>query len=278
MPNWMNHKLESRCQGEISTTWDMQMIHHPNGRKQRGTKEPLNESKRGEWKSWLKAQHSKNSDHGIGPIISWQIDEEKMETVTDFIFLGSKITVDGDCSHEVKKHLLHGRKAMTNLDSILKSRDVTLPTKVYIVKAMVFFSSHVWMWELVHKGSWAPKKWCFQTVVLEKTLESPLDSKEIKPVNSKGHQPWIFIRRTDAEAETPILRPFDVKSWLTGKDPDAGEDWRREEKGMTEDEMVGWHQFNRHEFEWTPGDGEGQESLVIAFWGVAKRQDLATEE
>ena len=226
-------------------------------------------------KAGLKLNLQQTKIMASSPTTSWQIDRKTMETVTDFIFLGSKITVDGDCSHEVKKHLLHGRKAMTNLDSILKSRDVTLPTKVYIVKAMVFFSSHVWMWELVHKGSWAPKKWCFQTVVLEKTLESPLDSKEIKPVNSKGHQPWIFIRRTDAEAETPILRPFDVKSWLTGKDPDAGEDWRREEKGMTEDEMVGWHQFNGHEFEWTPGDGEGQGSLACcSSWGC-KESDMA---
>ena len=99
-------------------------------------------------------------------------------------------------------------------------------------------TSHVWMWELDHKESWAPKKWCFWTVVLEKTLENPLDCKEIQPVHPKGDQPWIFIARTDAEVETPILWPPDVKKWLIGKDPDAGKDWRWNEKGMTEDEMA----------------------------------------
>ena len=128
-----------------------------------------------------------------------------METVRDFIFLGSEITANVDCSHEIKRHLLLRRKAMTHLDSILKSRDITLPTKVCLVKAVVFSSSHVWMWELDYKESWALKNWCFWTVVLEKTLESPLDSKEIKPVNPKGNQSWIFIGRTDAEAEAPIL-------------------------------------------------------------------------
>ena len=111
-----------------------------------------------------------------------------------------------------------------------------------------FSSSQVQMWELVYKEGWAPKNWCFQTVVLEKTLESPLDSKEIKPVHPKGNQLWIFTGRTDAEA--PILWPPDVKNWLIGKDPDAGKDWRQEEKGMTEDEMVGWHhRFDGHKFE-----------------------------
>ena len=111
------------------------------------------------------------------------------------------------------------------------------------------------------KKGWVPKNWCLQTVVLEKTLESPLDSKEIRPVNPKGNQPWIFIGRTDAEA--PILWPPDSKSWLSGKDPDAGKDWRWEEKGMTEDEMVGWHHLlNRHEFEQASGDGDGQGNLV----------------
>ena len=151
------------------------------------------------------------------------------------IFLGSKITADGDCSHEIKRCLLLGRKAMNNLDSILKSRDITLPTKIHLVKAMG-------MWELDYKESWVPKNWCFWTVMLEKTLENPLDCKEIKPVNPKGNQSWIFISRTDAEA--PILWPPDVKNWLTGKDPGAGKDWRREEKEKTEDEMVGWHHLS----------------------------------
>ena len=127
-----------------------------------------------------------------------------------------------------------------------------------------FSSSHVWMWELDHKEGWAPKNWCFWTVVLEKTLESPLDCKEIKLVNLKGNQSWIFIGKTDAEAETPILCPPDVKNWLIWKDADAGKDWRQEEKGMTEDEMVRWHhQLNGHEFKQTPGDGEEQGGLVL---------------
>ena len=176
------------------------------------------------------------------PITSWQIE---VETVADFIFLGSSITADGDCRHEIKRRLLLGRKVMTNLDSILKSRDITLPSS----QSYGFSSSHVWMWELDYSESWAPKNWCFWTVVLQKTLESPLDCKEIQIVHPKGNQSWIFIGRTDAEAEAPILWPPDVKNWLIGKDADAGKDWRQEEKGMTEDEIVGWHhQLNGHEF------------------------------
>ena len=111
-------------------------------------------------------------------------------------------------------------------------------------------SSHVWMWELDYKESWVPKNWYFWTVVLEKTLESLLVNKEIQPVHSKGNQSWIFIGRTDAEAETPVLGPPDAKRWLIGKDPDAGKDWRQEEKGMADDAMVGWHhRLNGHEFE-----------------------------
>ena len=126
-----------------------------------------------------------------------------------------------------------------------------------------FSSSHVWMWELNYKESWAPKNWCFWTVVLEKILESPLDCKEIQAVHPKGSQSWIFIGRTEVEAETLILWPPDGKNWLIGKDPDAGKDWRREEKGTTEAEMVGWHhRLNGHEFEEAPGVGDGQGSLV----------------
>ena len=126
-----------------------------------------------------------------------------------------------------------------------------------------FSSGHVWMWEFDYKESWVKKNWCFWTVVLEKTLESPLGSKEMQPVNPKGNQFWIFIRRTGAEAETPILWPSDTKNWLTGKDPDAGKDWRLEKKRLRENEMVGWHhQLNGHEFEQAPGVGDGQGSLV----------------
>ena len=132
-----------------------------------------------------------------------------------------------------------------------------------------FPSSHVWMWELDHKESWAPKNWCFWTVVLEKTLESPLDCKEIQPVYPKGNQPWIFIERTDAEAETPILWPPDAKNGLIWKDPDAGKEWRREEMGTTEDGMIEWcHPLDGHEFEQAPEVGDGQGSLVCCSpWG-----------
>ena len=195
------------------------------------------------------------------------------------VLLGSKITVDGDCSHEIKRRLLLGRRAMTNLDSTFKSRDITLPTKIHLVKAMVFSVVHVWMWELDYKESWALKNWCFWTVVLEKTLESPLDCKEIQPVHPKGNQSWIFIGRTDAEAENPILWPPDVKNSLIWKDPDAWKDWRQAEKGMTEDEMVGWHhRLNGHDFEQAPRSSNGQGSLACcSTWGYRVRHEWATE-
>ena len=166
---------------------------------------------------------------------------------------------------------------MTNLDSILKSRDITLPTKVYLV-SYVFFSSHIWLWELDYKESWALKNWCFWTVVLEKTFESPLDGKDIHPVHPKGDQSWVFIGRTDVEAKTPILWPPYVKSWLTGKDPDAGNDWGQKEKGMIEDEMVGWHhQFNGYGFGWTLGFGDGQGGLVCCSPWDHKESDVTEQ-
>ena len=164
--------------------------------------------------------------------------------------LGSKIFADGNCSHEIKRCLVLGRKVMTNLDSILKKQRHYFANKGLSSQSYGFSSSHVWMCELDHKESWALKNWCFWTVVLEKTLESPLDCKEIQLVYPKGNQSWKFIGRTDAEAETPKLWPPDGKNWLIGKDPDAGKDWKLEEKGMTEDEMVGWHhRRDGHEFE-----------------------------
>ena len=197
---------------------------------------------------------------------------ETMETVTDFIFLGFKITADGECSREIKRRLLLGRKAMTKLDSILKSWDITLLTKVHIVKAMVFpavmygYKS----WTIKKDECWrndAFELWCWRR------LESPLDCKEIKPVNPKGNQPWIFIGRTDAEA--PIFWLPNVKSWLIGKDPDAGKDWRQEEKGTIEDEVVEWHHWlNGYEFEHTLGVGEGQESLVCCSPWCRKELDM----
>ena len=165
------------------------------------------------------------------PITSWQIDGETMETVTNFIFLCSKITADGDCSHEIKRRFLLGRKVMTNLDSILKSRDITLLTKVHLVKAMIFpvVMYGYQSWTIKKAECWridAFELWCWRRV-----LRVPLACKEIQPVNPKGNQSWIFIGRTDAEAETPILWPPHAKSWLVGKDPDAGKDRRQEEKG-----------------------------------------------
>ena len=163
------------------------------------------------------------------PITSWGIDGETVETVSDFIFGGSRITAEGDCSHEIKRRLLLGRKVMTNLDSTFKSRDITLPTKVHLIKAMVF--PVVRYGELDCEESWVLKNWCFWTVVLEKTLESPLDCRESQPVHSEGDQPWDFFERNDAKGETPVHWPPHAKSWLTGKDSDAGRDCGQEKRG-----------------------------------------------
>ena len=188
---------------------------------------------------------------------------------------GSKITADGNWSHEIKRCLLLGRKVKTNLDSILKSRDVTLPTKVHLVKAMVYSCSYVWTWELDCEESWVQKNWCFRAVVLEKTLESPLDCKEIQLVHPKGNQSWILIGSTDTKAEATILWPPDVKKWLIGKDSDAWKDWRQEEKGTTEDEMVGWHhRLDGHEFEPAPGADDEQGSQACCSPWVCKERDM----
>ena len=202
------------------------------------------------------------------PITSWEIDGETVETVSDFNFLGSKITANGDCSHEIRRRLLLGRKVMTNLDSIFKSRDITLPTKVHLVKAMVF--------PVVIYGceSWTVKKaecwridafelWCWRRLL------SPLDCKEIQPVHSEGDQPWDFFGRNDAKAETPVLWPPHARSWLIGKYSDAGRDWGKEEKGTTEDDRAGWHHWlDERESEWTPGVGDGQGGVACCdSWG-----------
>jgi len=142
------------------------------------------------------------------------------------------------------------KKSYDKLSQYIKKQRHYFGNKGLSSQSYDFSSSHVWTWKLNHKESWVPKNLCFWTMVLEKTLESPLDCKEIKPVTPKGNWFWIFIGRTDAEAEAPLLWPPDAKGWLIWKDPDAGKDWRQEEKGMTEDEMVGWHHLlNRHEFE-----------------------------
>ena len=203
-----------------------------------------------------------------GPITSWEIDGETVEIVADFILGSSKITTDGDCSHEIKRCLFLERKVMTNLDSILTSRDITLPTKVHLVKAVVFpvvmYVCESWTAKKAeHRTIDAFDLWCWRRLL------RLLDCKEVQQVHPKGDQSWVFIRRTDAEAETPVLWPPHVKSWLIGKDPDAGRDWGQEEKGTTEDEMAGWHhRLDGHEFEWTPGVGDGQGGLVCCdSWG-----------
>ena len=213
-------------------------------------------------KAGLKLYFQKTKIMASSPITSWQIDGGTMEIVTDFIFLDSKITADGDCSHDIKRCLLLGRKAMTNLDSIFKSRDITLLTKVHLVKAMVLpvvmYGCESWtIKKTEHQRIDAFELWCWRR------LGSPLDCKEVKPIHPKENQPWIFIGRTDAEAETPILWPHNAKNWHIGKDPDAGKDWRWKEKGVTEDETVGWHHWlNGHEFEQALGVGDGQGSLT----------------
>ena len=186
--------------------------------------------------------------------------------VTDFAFLGSKIIADGDCRHEIRRHLLLDRKAMTNLNSMLKSRDINYSaSKGPYSQGYSLPSGHLQLWELDCKEGRTPKNWCLQTVMLEKTPESPLDSKEIKPVNLKGDQPWIFSERTDAEAETPVFWSSDVNSWLTGRVPDAGQDWGQSEKRASVDEIVGCH---HHELGQTSGGGEGQRGLTCySPWG-----------
>ena len=165
----------------------------------------------------LKLNFQKTKIMASSPITSWQIDGETVERVSDFTFLGSKIMADGDCSQEIKRRLLLGRNVMTNLHSMLESRDITLSSKGLSSQGYGFSSGHVWMWELDCEEGWALKNWCFWTVVLEKTLDSLLDCKEIQPVHPKGNQSWVFIGKTDAEAETTIFQPPDAKNWLIGK-------------------------------------------------------------
>ena len=218
---------------------NMQMAPHL-WQKWRRTKEPLDESERGEWKSWPKLNIQKTKIMASGLITSWQINGETMEKSDRLSFGG----LQNHCRWWLQlrnRHLCIERKVITNLDSTLKSRDIALPNESLSSQGYGFSSCQVWMWESDCEESWAPKNWCFWTVVLEKTLGSPLDCKEIQPVHPKGNQFWVFIGRTDAEAETPILWPPHSKSWLIGKDSDSGRDWEQEEKGTAEDEMAGWH-------------------------------------
>ena len=220
----------------------------------------------------LKLNIQKTKIMASSPIISWQIVGAAMVTVTNFIFLDSKITAHGDCSHKIKRCLLLGRKAMTNLDQPrqrIKMQRHYFANKGPSSQSYGFSSSHGWMWELDYRESWALMNWWFWTVVLEKALENHLACMEIQPVHPKGNQSWIFIGRTDTEAETPILWPPDVMNWLIEKDPNAGKDWRQEEKGTTEDEMIRLHhKLNGHEFEQAPGIGDGQGGLMCCSrWG-----------
>ena len=217
----------------------------------------------------LKLNIQKTKIMASGPITSWQIDVETVETVSDFIFLGSRINADGDCSHEIKRRLLLGRKVMTNLDSTLKSRHITLPTKVHLVKAMVF---PVVMYGCV---SWTIKKaehWRIDACELwfwRRLLIVPLTARSSNQSILKEISPGISLEGMMLKLKLPVLWPPHAKSWLIGKDSDAGRDWGLEEKGMTEDEMAGWHhQLDGRESEWTPGAGDGQGGLACCdSWG-----------
>ena len=176
--------------------------------------------------------------------------EKQWKQWQTLIFLGSQITANGNCRHEIKRCLLLGRKSYDQPREHIQKQRHYFANKGLSSQGCGFSSSHVWRWELDCEQSWVPKNGCFWTVVLEKTFESPLDCKEIQPVHSEGDQSWVFIGRTDAKAETPLLWPPHAKSWLIGKDSNAGRDRGQEEKGMTEDEMAGWHyRLDGHEFE-----------------------------
>ena len=189
-----------------------------------------------------------------GPITSWQIGKQEKQWQT--LFLAAPKSLQMVTAATIKKTLALWKKSYNQPRQHIKKQRHYFDNKGLSSQSYGFSSSHVWMWELDNKEGWAPKNWCFWTVVLEKTLESPLDCKEIQPVHPRGNQSWIFTGRTDDEAETPILWPPDVKNWLIWKDPDAGKDWRQE-KGTTEDEIVGWHhRLNGHEFGRTLGVGD----------------------
>ena len=245
--------------------------HHPYGRKQRGTKSLLMKVKEESEKAGLKLNIQKTKIMASVPITSWQIDGETMETVTDFIFLGSKITADGVCSHEIKRHLLLGRKAMYDKPrQHVKKQRHDFADKGLSNQSYGLFHSHVWMWGLDYKDGWVSKNWSFWAVCCRRLLRVPWTTRRSNQSILKEINPeYSFIGRTDAEAEAPILWPPDAKSQLIRKDPHAGKDWKQEEKETTEDKMVRWHLwFNVHEFEQAPEDGEGQESLACCSpWG-----------
>ena len=200
-----------------------------------------------------------------GPITSWQIDGETVKQCLTLFFLAPK-SLQMVIAAMKLKDAYPWKESYDQPRQHIKKKRHYFANKGPSNEGYGFSSSHVWMWELDYKESCALKNWCFWTVVLEKNLESPLDCKEIQPVHPKGDQSWVFIGRTDAEAETPIVWPPDTKSWLIGKDPCAGKDWGQEEKGTIEDEMVGLHhQLDGHGFGCTPGVDDGQGGLVC--WG-----------
>ena len=225
----------------------------------------------------LKLNIQKTKIMASSSITSWEIDGETVGTVTAFILGDSKITAHGDYSHEIKT-LAPWKKSYDQPRQHIKKQRHYFAKKDPSSQSYGFSSGHVWIWELDYKESWVPKNWCFWTVVLEKSLESPLDCKQIQPIHPKGNQSCIFIGRVDAEAEILILWSPDAKNWLVGEDPDAGKEWRQEKKGMTEDEMVGWHhQLDGHESKQALGVGDGQESVLQSMGSQRVRHDWATE-
>ena len=225
-------------------------------------------------KNWLKTQHSKNEDNGIWPHHFMANRWGNTVNSDRLYFLG----LQNHCRWWLQpwnwKMLAPGKKNYDKPRQHIKKQRHYFADKGPSSYSYGFSSSHVWMWELDCEESWALKNWCFWTVVLEKTLESPLDWTEIQPVNPKENQSWIFIGRTDTEAEAPILWPPDAENWLIGKDPDAGKDGRQEEKGTTEDWMVGWHhRLNGHEFKQALGVGDGQGGLACCNSRGCKESD-----
>ena len=214
-------------------------------------------------KAGLKLNIQKTKIMASSSITSWQIDEKTIETVSDFIFFGLQNHCRWWLQPWNSKTLTPWKKSFDKPTQYIKKHWHYFAIKSPYSQSYGFSSGHVWMWELDHKESSTLKNWYFWAEALEKTLESPLDCKEIQLVHPKGSQSWIFIGRTDAEAETPILWPPEVQSWLIRKDPDAGKEWRQEENRMTEYKMVDWHHWlNGHEFEQASGDGEEQGGLV----------------
>ena len=265
---WKKHKLESRLPGEISIASDMQDDTTLMAESEEELKSLLMKVKEESENVGLKLNIQKTKIMASAPITSWQIYGETVETVADFILGGSKITADGDCSHELKRYLLIGWKVMTNLDSIFKSKDISLKTKVRLVKAMIF--------PVVMYGceSWTIKKAeCWRIDVFEphcwrRILRVPWTARRSNQSILKEISPECSLEGLMLKLK-PILWPPDAKSWLIWKDPDTGKDWRWEEKGTTEDEMVAWHhRFNGHAFEQAPGVGDGQGSLACCSpWG-----------